>query len=127
MEKRFYLGIGLLTVFLVLGLVISMAMDSASQPISQQLEQASQEALSGSLDTGISLAQQAKKDWKSAWRGIATVADHTPMDEIDSLFAQVEVLGNARDAVSFGAYCARLAELVEAVSDAHSLTWWNLL
>lgn len=127
MEKRFYLGIGILTVFLVLGLVISMAMDSASHPISQQLEQASQEALSGDLDTGISLAQQAKTNWKSAWQGIAMVADHTPMDEIDSLFAQIDALGTAGDAASFGAYCARLAELVEAVSDAHDLTWWNLL
>ena len=54
-------------------------------------------------------------------------ADHAPMDEIDSLFAQMEVYAQARDSLHFGSYCARLAELITAVSDAHQLNWWNFL
>lgn len=127
MEKRFYLGIGILTVFLVLGLVMSAVIENASRPVSRQLEQASQSAAAGNLDAGVALAQQAKNAWHASWRGFATVADHTPMDEIDSLFAQVDAFAAAGDSTGFSAYCARLAELVEAISDAHRLSWWNLL
>lgn len=127
MEKRFFLGLGLLTLFLVLGLVISIAISRANNPISGHLEQASQEALSGNLENGIFLAQQAKNTWQKAWHGIAMVADHAPMDEIDSLFAQMEVYAQARDGLHFSSYCARLSELVEAIADAQRLNWWNLL
>ena len=127
MEKRFYFGLGLLAFFLALGLMISILIHHTSGPISKQLEQASQEALSGNMENGILLAQQAKNRWHAAWRGIAMVADHAPMDEIDSLFAQMEVYAQARDHLHFGSYCARLAELVEAISDAQRLNLWNLL
>lgn len=127
MEKRFYFGIGLLTIFLILGLVTSWVMDAVSNPISQQLSQASQEALTGDLTLGISLARQAQTDWEKAWHGIAATADHSPMDEIDSLFSQMDYHAQRRDRKDFGAYCARLSELVGAVADAHRLSWWNLL
>ena len=42
MEKRFYLGIGILLVFLLLGLTVSWAMRQVTQPVAQMLEQAAQ-------------------------------------------------------------------------------------
>lgn len=127
MEKRFYLGLGLLTFFLILGLIISIIIANTNAPISGQLEQASQEALSGNLEKGILLAAQAKTSWESAWHGIAMASDHAPMDEIDSLFAQMDIYAKAGDPLHFGSYCARLSELVAAISDAQKLNWWNLL
>lgn len=127
MEKRFYLGVGILAFFLILGLVISMIVLNTGTPLSQQLAQASQEALSGDLETGISLAVQAKTQWEASWHSTAMVADHAPMDEIDSLFAQMEVYAQAGDRLHFGSYCARLSELVQAIVDAQRLNLWNLL
>ncbi len=127
MEKRFYWGLGLLAFFLAIGLLTTFCVDRACVPISAQLEQASEMALSGDLEQSVTLAQAAKAHWHSAWHRIAMVADHNPMDEIDSLFAQMQIHGQAQDAVAFGGYCARLSELVKAVADAHRFNWWNLL
>ena len=53
-------------------------------------------------------------------------ADHTPMEEIDALFAQVEVYAAAREETDFAAGCAALSRKVEAMGLAHGASWWNL-
>jgi len=124
---RFWLGIGLILSLLVLGLWNAAAMDQLHRPISQTLEKAASLSLSGEAEQGFALAQQAKDHWQQHWRSIASVSDHTPMDEIDGLFAQMERYAQAGDPVEFAAHCARLALRIDAVGDAHQLTWWNLL
>ena len=124
---RFWLGIGILVVFLVLGFWVTYAMDNVHSEISKTLDDAVAQTLGGDLTEGIALARQAKDRWQSHWRGTASVADHAPMDEIDGLFAQLETYGQAGLSGEFAAYCARLSNLVIAVGEAHSLTWWNLL
>lgn len=124
---RFLLGVGILVLFLALGLWVTYAMDNVHSEISQTLDAAAIQALSGDITEGIRLAQQAKGQWQTHWHGTAAVADHAPMDEIDGLFAQLEVYGQAGLSADFATYCARLSNLVSAVGEAHSLTWWNLL
>ena len=127
MEKRFYLGLGILALFLILGLAVTWGMERVSGPASQLLEQATEEILRGNLEEGVALAQKARGIWEKGWRAVALVADHSPMDEIDGLFAQMDYLAKAGDRIQLGACCARVAELVEAVADAHALTWWNII
>ena len=127
MEKRFYLGLGILLVFLVLGLVVSWTMRQATQPVLQMLDQATQEVLSGDMEQGILLAQRAQDIWQKGWKTVALAADHSPMDEIDGLFAQIGFFAKAGNRLELGARCARVSELVEAIADAHALTWWNLI
>lgn len=127
MERRFWYGVGILTVFLALGLWTAWGMNANQRPVTEQLEQAAQAALSGDMEQGIVLAMTAKEDWQRHRDLTAAVADHAPMEEIDSLFAQVEIYATAEKTVDFAAYCTRLARLVEAVGEAHSLTWQNLL
>lgn len=124
MERRFYLGAGLLAVILLLGLLTAWAMDKNQQPIADLLEQAAQ---AEQLETGIQLARQAEQGWKATWKWIAAAADHTPMDEIDALFAELEVYAKAGEDVHFSACCKQLASLLRAVSEAHKLSWWNLM
>ena len=124
---RLWLGIGILVLFLVLGLWISSAMDSVHVAIAHTLETAAEQALSGDLATATQTAATAKISWESHWHSSATVADHAPMDEIDGLMAQLECYSRANQPGDFAACCARLALLVEAMSEAHSLTWWNFL
>lgn len=127
MEKRFYLGLGILLLFLVLGLAITWGMEQVSQPVVRLLEEAAQEMLSGSSEQGIRLVRQARQLWDRSWTAAALAADHSPMDEIDGLFAQMDFYAQAKSRTELGACCLRLAELVEAVAEAHALTWWNLL
>ena len=127
MEKHFYYGLGILLVFLILGLFVAFFMNDLCIPISAQLQEATREALSGDFQQGISLAISAKNRWATTWKRIATVADHTPMDEIEGVFAELEVYARSEDREHFSACCAHLAQLLEAMAEAHSLTWWNLL
>ena len=127
MGKRFYLGLGILAVFLIAGFLISDGIGNVSDSAAQLLEQATAEILEGNMEEGAALAQKARGIWQKSWKAVALVADHSPMDEIDGLFAQMDVFAKAEDRIRLGACCARVAELVEAVADSHKLTWWNFL
>lgn len=125
--KRFWLGIGLLLAFLALGLWVTSAMDRVHEPIATLLEEASQVALSGDLPRGIELSSKAKSQWESHRNITATVADHTPLEEIDKLFAEMEIYGQEEELPHFAACCKQLSTLVRSMGEAHSLTWWSLL
>ena len=124
---RFWLGVCLLCLGFGLGLWSMYAMGAVNEPVSRLLEEAAQAALSGDLEQGIMLADRAQTAWEDCWHLTASAADHAPMDEIDSIFAQVSTYAQAGSPTDFAAFCARLAQLVDAVGEAHSLTWWNLL
>ena len=125
--RRFWLGISLLSVLLVLGFWLSFTMSKMPQDVSKTLTEASELILAGDISGGISLAQQAQENWDFHWYGTASVADHAPMDDIDGLFAQLTAYGQAGQYGDFGSLCNRIAQLVEAVGEAHSLSWWNIL
>ena len=124
---RGWLGAGILLLFLVLGLVVTGAMDRAHLATGQMLEQAAEQSLEGDLDGATALAMAAKARWERQRRGTATVADHNPMDDVDRLFAQMEVYAKAQEAPHFAACCVELAHLLQATADAHRFSWWNVL
>ena len=124
---RFWLGVGLLVLFLVLGLWVSTAMGSTHQTIANTLEAAADAALRGNPEAAFDLAKQAQDMWQSRRHAVATIADHAPMDEIDGLFSQLKVYGQFAREAELAAHCARIAKLICAIGDAHALNWWNLL
>lgn len=124
---RFWLGIGILVLLLVAGLWISAAMDDVHMDISQQLQLAAEQALDGQLETAVETANKAKEKWDAHWHASAAVADHAPMDEIDGLLAQLECYSRSQQSGEFAACCTRVSLLVQAMSEAHSPVWWNLL
>lgn len=125
--KRFWIGVGLLGVLLVAGIWVMVATNRIQMPISDLLAEAAEECLEGDFTEGIQLARQAQLQWRQHWQAIAAGANHQPMDEIDGLFAQMEVYARERQTMAFASCCARLSELVEAMGESHSLKWWNLL
>ena len=127
MERRFYIGIGILITILCLGLLVSAVITDCQLPMAETLDAAAQAADAGDFRQGIALAATARESWKNHWKGVASVADHTPMDEIDSLFSEMEVYIRTEEPVHFSACCAQLSSLLRAVSDAHTLNWWNIL
>ena len=127
MERRFYVGIGILIVLLCLGLLVSAVITGCQLPMAETLDAAARAADAGDFQRGITLAREAGEAWYTHWKGVASVADHTPMDEIDSLFSEMEVYIRTEEPVHFSACCAQLSSLLRAVSDAHTLSWWNVL
>lgn len=125
--NRLWFGAALLVLFLLMGIVIFALFEKVNQPVTALLEQAARTALSPEPEAAVREAEQALALWEKSWRGIAAVSDHEPMEEIDSLFAQLPVYAGARRWPDFAAVSTRLAQLIAAIAEAQSFTWWSLL
>ena len=49
------------------------------------------------------------------------------MDEVDALFAEMEIYARTGEQPHFAACCKELAQRLEAIADAHKFSWWNVL
>lgn len=124
---RGWLGAAILVVFLILGIVIAGAMDKTHLSTGELLTQAAEMTLNGEFEEAVDLGMEAKTQWKKRWNATATVADHSPMDEVDALFAEMEIYARTGEEPHFAACCKELAQRVQSVADAHRFSWWNLL
>ena len=122
MGKHFWWGCGLLAVLLIFTWGISRQMERSHQPVRQLLLQA-QDA---PLEQGRQLVAKAKDLWLRQEYWVSAVADHTPMEEIRALFAEAVLFGQAGEEIHFSTTCARLASLLQDMSDAHRLILENL-
>ena len=125
--KRLWLGVGILTAFFALSLWNGLAVGKCHEALALQAEQAQAAALSGDLQAGTQLLRQAQQRWDARWKLMAVITDHEPMEDIDGMFSQVRAYGAAGQREAFAAGCAWLAQLLEAVGEAHTPMWWNLL
>lgn len=125
--KRGWFGAALLLTLLALGIGSSMLMGKFHQPLADSLEQACTYALEENWKKAEETAEKAQETWQKMWHFSATLSDHAPMEEIDSLFAQLAAYRAAEDSLGFAAACAALSRQLEAMGDAHELSWWNLL
>lgn len=125
--KRIFLGLALLLALLGIAAVITVRMDHVYEPITNALRQAAEAAEADDWKKAAFLADQAKTRWEERRRFTATVADHSPMDEIDGLFAELEIYLRQQEMPHFAATCRHLAMLTEAMGDNHALNLWNLL
>lgn len=124
---KFWFGVGLLLLSLFLGLWIEKDMTVVHDRVCQTLAQAADRALSGDMDTAAALARQAQDMWVNRRNITAMLADHMPMDEIDSLFAQLEQYARWGEDSEFTALCSQLSMRVQSMGEAHRLTWYNFL
>ena len=124
---RGWFGLAILIVFLILGFVTAGVMDNAHLPTESLLAQAAEKTLSGNFEEAVALGQQAKNRWDKHWNGTATVADHSPMDDVDALFAEIEIYAATEEKPHFAAVCKELSQRIQAMAGAHRFSWWNIL
>lgn len=127
MEKHFWTGLGILAALLALSVCISLGMKRAHAPGAEAFRQAAQLALAGELEQGRAFADAGRQRWYKSRAFTACVADHSPMDQVEDLLAEMDVFAKAEDAEHFAACCNQLAKAVEAMYDAHRFNLWNLL
>ena len=125
--KRCRFGAGLLAVLLLLGILTSRWTEDHHREISDLITQAEQASLRGDWDRTERLIRQAKTQWENRWGLSASLTDHGPMEQVDSLFAQLDDYLRARDPVGCGGLCSQLGKALEAIAESQSLTWWNLM
>ena len=124
---RFIIGILTLTLLFSVGLFVALTTDQMYRPVIGLLEKAADTALSGSFEEAVTQAETAKDLWDKMKNKTATVADHTPMEEIDSLFTEAAIYAKSEEKPHFAACCAQLASMVQNMADAHAMNLWNLL
>lgn len=125
--RRPLLGMGILLVLLAMCLAIWWGMDRVHGSISQLLTQSQAAAEAGDWQAADQHARQAHQIWRRHHHFTAAFADHTPMDDMDSLFAELTVYLENRESPHFEATCAQLILLSQAMADSHGLQWWNIL
>ena len=125
--NRFWIGVGLLLALLGAGLWAMGSMNSVHSSISEDLQRSAQAAQAENWDEADVLARDASARWEENRPFTSSMADHTELDEIDSIFAQAQVYREHRSSADYAACCARLAKLIEALQESHDLSWRNLL
>ena len=125
--KRGFFGLGLLICLLCCGIAVTVSMDRIHTPIAHQLHQASAAAESGNWQEAADIMATAFARWNHSRNLTAAVADHGPMEEIESTFAKAQVLLSQQNTHTFCAVCAELSRQVQAMGEAQGITWQNLL
>lgn len=125
--KRSWIGFALLLILLAVGLLTTYAMDRIHEPIEADLKRAAECAMLEDWENADRFFYRAKENWDASAHFRASLADHTPVEEIDGAFARLEVYCRAREDEDFAAGCCELAKKTAAVGDAHGLVWWNVL
>ena len=125
--KRIWIGIIILVLLLGTGIGTTVFAVRSQERISQELAQASEAALRGKWEEACNLSLNAKKQWESLRHGIAAIADHEPMEEIDDLFSQMEIYLLTQQQIPFATCCASLSVLTNAIGESHAINWWSLL
>ena len=125
--KRLWLGVGILLLFLALGILLTFSFSRIHAPLAQTLEDASRLALSGNWETACAEAKEARSRWERYRNFTAAVADHAPLEEMDALFSQLDIYISLSWQGEFAALCTQLSQMAAAMEESQQLTWWTLL
>ncbi len=125
--KRCWFGLILLLVLLIICAGASRYMTRVHAPLVQSAADAADYALRGDWGNALTLTRNIRSQFENRWGIIAAVADHEPMEQVSSLFRQLDAYAAAGDTVGYASVCAALSASLDAMADASSLTWWNFL
>ena len=122
--KRFILGILVLAVLLGACLGAGAFQASLRESVTRELYRAAEAAGAGSLPAAHGHTRSARLLWEKRRPLTAALCDHTPMEDIENLFAQLALQTDEEDFLSA---CTGLILRIQALEDAHKLTLQNLL
>jgi flagellar basal body-associated protein FliL len=125
--QRFWIGIIVLAVILVLGILTMLLFSHIHHPLAQQLRESAAAAQAENWEKATALAENARAEWEQYRYLISASADHEPLEQMEYLLDQLEVYAADRQKADFAALCIRLANLAEAMADTQQIRWWNLL
>ena len=125
--KRFWIGITVLTLLLILGIFSTVLLSRSHRPIRDTLEQAAVAALAGDLGQADHLLKKAKVQWDRNRLWAAALVEHGVLEEAECLFAEAEVYANAANRQALAAACARLAQIMDTIAQSHQTSWQNVL
>ncbi len=121
---RFWIGAVTLLVLLGLGATTTWLYADTYDPLAADLRQAQDLAMQGDMTAAQKQVTQATNHWQHWRKFAAAVTDHALLEEMDGLFAQLELVSQP---LELALLCAKLSAQAEAMSESQKITWWNVL
>ena len=125
--NRLWIGIGVLTVLLAMGIGLLFVSLHFHEEFSHDLKSAGHSAMAGNWADAEKQLAQGREKWQTYQRFLAASTDHEPVEQIQQLFSQLEIFQNRQMDVEFASACFALAELSEVITETHNLRWWSIL
>ena len=125
--KRLWIGVAFLLVLLAGGIWMTLGLSGVQDALYRELSAASDAAAAQDWDQAVALADSARATWEQYRRITAAFADHEPLEQMDSLFADLDVCQTLSLQVNFAGICSQLAQLANAIGESFQITWWNVL
>lgn len=120
-------GPAILALLLLMGVLFAWYLNRQHTVMAEAMEDSSWMALSGQWENAGELAMSVRRDWEKGWRLRAVMTDHSPMEEIDTLFRELTVYEAAGERTDFARTCAVLAEKLRSIASSGGFSWWNVL
>ena len=124
---RFWFGTALLAVLLLSGWLLGSGISKAGEKSVAPLEQAAAAALAEDWVTAAENRTAAQTHWEKVRPFAAALCRHEPVEQIDLLFAQLEIFETDRDVAEFASTAAGIAQTLKTLPVPHRFHWWNLL
>ena len=93
---------------------------------SENLNRAAILASDGDWVNARNLLAEAQAEWEEKQLLLAVLCQHEPIEQIDGLFAQLEVFSESRRTASFSSTCVFLSKLIDSLGRSHNLNLKNL-
>lgn len=123
---RLWFGVGLLVVLLLGGIALWLGIAPFHEDLAQALDTAAELAITGSWEQAQATAFSARDRWQRHQDCIAAVTDHEPMEQMEAMFQELDMMGADR-AVDFACVCVHLAQTARAIGETQRLKWWGIL
>lgn len=124
---RLWIGIGILAILLAMGIGLLWGSGVFFEELSQDLQQAGDFALAGNWQAAGEKVEKSREKWEAYRPFWASFTDHEPVEQMQNLFAQLELYRTRQLEVEFAAVCRNLVHVAEAIDESHSLRWWSVL
>ena len=125
--NRLWIGVGILVLLLAMGIGILWGSTVFFGKFSENLEQAGELALVGNWTAATEKAAKSRAQWEYWQHFWSAFTDHEPMEQMQTLFSQLEVYQQKQLEVDFATVCRSLVQLADAIDESHNLKWWGLL
>lgn len=124
---RFWFGTGLLVVIFALSWLLGSGISKAGEESIVPLETATAAALAEDWAGASEHRAAAATHWQKVRPFAAALCRHEPVEQIDLLFAQLEVYEHSKSGPEFAATATGIAQTLETLPVSHRFHWWNLL
>lgn len=125
--SRIRAGVMILLVILAFSVAATVLMQHTYPAMAAALDTAAREAEAGNWPAAQETARRALEAWEKTRTFTAIFADHSPMDDMDGLFAELQTYIQLQEMPHFAATCRHLSRLAQSMGENHALVWWNLL